>query len=60
MCICDTQEDAEKIAEQYQIILVSWQDKVAVYHTGQDPEQVIRKGRKNGWPGLSLNLLTSH
>ena len=55
MALTDTRAAAEDIARQYGITLVSWQDGLALFFTEEDPEAVVRRGAKNGWPELSVN-----
>ena len=55
MALTDTRAEAEDIARQYGITLVSWQDGLALFFTEEDPESVVRRGIKNGWPQLSVN-----
>ena len=55
MALTDTRAEAEEIAGQYGITLVSWQDGLALFFTEEDPEAVVRRGVKNGWPELSVN-----
>ena len=55
MALTDTEKAAEEIAGQYGITLVSWQDGLALFFTEEDPEAVVRRGVKNGWPELSVN-----
>lgn len=55
--LADTEEQAEGIAEQYGITLVSYDMGVAVYHTEEDPFEVINRGQENGYPELSLNYV---
>ena len=55
MALTDTRAEAEEIAGQYGITLVSWQDGLALFFTEEDPETVVRRGVKNGWPELSVN-----
>ena len=55
MALTDTRAEAEDIARQYGITLVSWQNGLALFSTEEDPEAVLRRGEKNGWPELSLN-----
>lgn len=55
MALTDTRAEAEDIARQYGITLVSWQDGLALFFTEEDPETVLRRGETNGWPELSLN-----
>lgn len=55
MALTDTRAEAERIARQYGITLASWQDGLALFFTEEDPETVVRRGAKNGWPELSVN-----
>ncbi len=55
MALTDTRAEAEDIARQYGITLVSWQDGLALFFTEEDPESVVLRGAKNGWPQLSVN-----
>ena len=48
-------EEAEDIAGQYGIELLSYSLGVAVYHTEEDPYEVIKRGEDNGWPALEIN-----
>lgn len=56
VALVDTQEEAEEIAEQYGITLTSYENGVAVYHTEEDPYNVIARGQENGYHELSVNL----
>lgn len=51
----ETVEAAEETASLYGIALVRYNHGIAVYHTEEDPEEVIRRGEENGWPQLYLN-----
>ena len=53
--LADSQEEAEKIAKTYGIELVEFSFGVAGFHTDEDPEEVISRGKENGWPELSRN-----
>ncbi len=55
ICLADSEEDARKTADQYQIILVGYRHGVAVFHTEKDPVQVIEYGIRHNWVRLSLN-----
>ena len=52
----ETKKEAERIAKLYEISLVDFNYGVAVYHTGENPEDVIARGEKNNWPRLSINF----
>jgi len=53
--LTDTLAEANKIADLYDIELIRHYDGLAVFHTDEDPREVIRRGIENGWPELSLN-----
>lgn len=55
----ETQKEAEEIGTLYGITLVKFSHGTALYQTEEDPREVIRRGRENGWPELSLNYLAS-
>lgn len=55
--IVDTEEQAQEIAEQYGITLVSYEYGIAVYHTQENPLEVISRGQESGYPALSLNYV---
>jgi len=55
LCGTDTLEDAEELAELYGITLVGYKNGLARFHTEEDPRDVIRRGKDNGWPELVLN-----
>ncbi|MBD5483998.1 MAG: hypothetical protein HDR18_00465 [Lachnospiraceae bacterium] len=57
MASVDTQEEAEEIAEQYGITLVSFENGIAVYQTEEDPYDVITRGQENGYHELSVNFI---
>lgn len=57
MALTDTEEQAQEIAEQYGITLVSYEMGVAVYHTEEDPLEVIARGQEKGYPALSPNFV---
>ena len=55
LCLVDSKEEAQKIADQYGIELVNFGYGVATFHTDQDPNEVIKMGLEKGYPELSLN-----
>ncbi len=59
ICLCDDEGKAEQIAVIYEIELLSFSDGIAVYRCSQDPQEIIEKGVKNGYPMLSLNRKNS-
>ena len=56
-CLSDSLEEAQRIAQDYGIELVSFGDGVAVFHTEDDPEEVIKLGKNKGYTELSLNIV---
>ena len=59
IALTDTREEAEALAVQYGIELVSWEQKIAVFHTEKDPFTVIEEGKRNDWPPLEINAVIS-
>lgn len=57
LCLTESLQEAEEIAALYGIELVSHADGLAVYHTEEDPRDVISRGAEKGWPELSMNYL---
>ena len=55
MGFAESQEDAEALAELYGIELVDFGYQIALFRTQENPREVIRRGRENGWPELSIN-----
>ena len=53
-----SRKDAEELAELYGITLVEYKNGVARFHTEEDPREVIRRGKDNGWPELVLNRIS--
>ena len=51
----ETEEEARELAELYGVELVSFSGHIAVFHTEEDPFEVIRRGEKNDWPPLEIN-----
>lgn len=58
MATAESQEEAEAIAKQYGITLVSWGYGIATFHTEENPQEVIQRGLAQGWPELSLNTIS--
>ena len=50
-----SREEAEEIAELYGIELVSCSEHIATFHTEEDLQTVIQRGKDNGWPLLEIN-----
>ncbi len=57
LALADSEEDAKKIAELYGIELTGFSYGVATFHTTENLQDVIRRGRENGWPALDLNAI---
>ena len=57
LCSVESREAAETLAEQYGIVLVEYRDGLACFYTEEDPLLVIRRGKEQGLPELSLNRL---
>lgn len=55
----ESREDAEELAKLYGITLVDYKNGLGRFHTEEDPREVIRRGKDNGWPELVLNRATS-
>lgn len=54
--LADSLEEAQAVGAQYGITLLSYDFGLAVYGTQENPMEVIRRGREQGWPELSLNI----
>ncbi len=59
MALVDTEEQAKEIAAQYGIEFVSFENGLALYHTEEDPFEVITRGQENGYPQISVNFVRS-
>lgn len=57
LCIAESEQEAENIAELYGIELVRFSHGIAVFHTDEDLEAVAARGAENGWPELSPNTV---
>ena len=55
LCLADSREQAQEIADQYGIELVNFSYGVATFHTTEDPQKIIDMGKEKGYPELSLN-----
>ena len=51
----ESREEAEEIAALYGIELVSCSEHIATFHTEEDLQTVIQRGKDNGWPLLEIN-----
>lgn len=52
----ETEEEALEIAKQYGIEFVSFENGLALYHTEEDPFEVVARGQENGYPQLTVNF----
>ncbi len=59
MATVESQEEAEEIAALYGIELVSCSEHIATFHTEEDLQSVIRRGKDNGWPLLEINYVVT-
>ena len=55
MAWAESRADADKIATLYEITLVTYTNKLALFDTDKNVDQLIQTGKKNGWPELSKN-----
>ena len=55
LCRADDEEAARAIAALYEIEFVSFSYHIATFHTDEDPRDVIKRGKQNGWTELSVN-----
>lgn len=57
MASVKSEEEAQEIAEQYGVELIAFENGIALYHTEEDPFEVIARGQENGYPQLSINFV---
>ncbi len=58
VALCETEEEANDIAQLYGITLKSFNLGVAVFDTnGMVPGEIIKKGQENGWPEVGYNYI---
>ena len=55
LCLADSRDQAQSIADMYGIELVEFSYGVATFHTTEDPRDVIARGKEKGYPELSIN-----
>lgn len=55
ICMAETEEEAEKLAADYEIELISYSEKVAVFQTNKTYEEILETGKVKGLTELSLN-----
>ncbi len=59
LTLVKTEEEAEQLAELYGIELVEYGNGLAVFHTEENPYDVIWRGEENGWPELEINYIVT-
>lgn len=57
MAEADSEQAAQDIADLYGIILVSYENGIALYQTDENVFEVIARGQENGYPELSINYV---
>lgn len=50
-----TKEEAEEIAELYEIELIEYHKTVAVYETEKEPNALIHLGEEKGYPSIAVD-----
>lgn len=55
MAWAESEEEARKIAEAYDIQFCDYILNIATFHTDEDPREVVRRGKEQGLPELSVN-----
>lgn len=59
MCLADSREEAQAIADSYGITLVDFSYGVAVFTTQESPSSVIARGEAQGLHPLSPNQIVT-
>ena len=59
MALPSSEEEAQEIADLYEIELVHFENGVATYHTDEDPAAVIQRGIDNNWPPIAVNNINT-
>ncbi len=57
LALAETEEESKQLADLYGIELVEFGSGLAVFHTEENPADVVRRGEENGWPALEVNYL---
>lgn len=57
MCLVADEQEAQEIAKMYNIELTRFDNGVACFTTDEDPQEVIKRGKENGYPLLDLNRI---
>lgn len=55
MCWAEDEAAAKEIAALYGITFLAYAEHIATFDTDEDVNAVIARGRRNGWPALSIN-----
>lgn len=55
LAVVDSKEEAEKIAITYNLTLLSYDGMIALYHTDENPVDVINRATEEGFLGFELN-----
>ena len=55
MCWAENEDEARNIAKLYGVEFVSYSNHIAVFNTDGDTAELIERGKKEGWPELSVN-----
>lgn len=55
ICMVETKEEAEKLADAYGIELIKYNEKVAVFQTDKSAKEIIEIGKEKDLPELSAN-----
>ena len=53
--MADSKEEAEKLAEDYEIELISYSEKIAVFKTDKTYEEILEIGKEKKLTELSIN-----
>ena len=53
--MADSKEEAEKLAEDYEIELISYSEKVAVFQTDKSYDEILEIGKNKKLTELSIN-----
>ena len=54
-CWAENEDEARNIAKLYGVNFVSYSNHIAVFDTDGDIAALIERGKKEGWPELSVN-----
>ena len=59
LCMAEDEAEAMRIAELYGIELADWNGDahIAVFHTEENPYEVIKRGKEQGFPTIEINYI---